>query len=434
MAWGARAGVDDLLDKLKKPATGKSLAVLSFRKLSEADVAKLAGAIAGNTMLEELYLSGHKLGPGGVTAFADCLAVNKTLKHLSIGEDTLGDAGVAALCAGLSRNAQSGVKVWDLEHKAIGEAGASAIGDLLKTNTSVKSLNLARNPLTDASIKALADGLAANATSGLETLTLSDATITGQALSHLAGVVGQAQSSLQMLQLSFNALVDADASFFAALGSNASLKRLYLKECKLNDAHAVALSEALKTNTTLEEVDLSDNELTTTAYEALAQALQSNKALKSLTLGNNKGGDAGAVALAESLAQSSTTLEFLDLSKNQLTHVGISKLLAVPKVKKLGLFNNALGDGLEHVLPALLANHHIETLDLGANALHEALSVQLFEAIHAHPSLKTLEVGGNSLGQDGHTALEKLREVNRTLDVAVDKNAQNEDGSFDLES
>ncbi|KAJ0390122.1 hypothetical protein P43SY_010887 [Pythium insidiosum] len=139
MVWGTRAGVDDLLQKLQQPKTGTSLCVLSTRKITEADAAKLAAAIATNSTLQELYFSGHKLGQAGLDAFAECLAVNTTLKHLSIGEDALGDAGVAALSAGLARNAGSAVEVWDLEHKSIGLAGASALGGLLAANSRVST-------------------------------------------------------------------------------------------------------------------------------------------------------------------------------------------------------------------------------------------------------------------------------------------------------
>ncbi|GLD91999.1 hypothetical protein PINS_up000532 [Pythium insidiosum] len=174
MVWGTRAGVDDLLQKLQQPKTGASLCVLSTRKISEADAVKLATAIASNSTLQELYFSGHKLGADGLRAFADCLAVNTALKHLSIGEDALGDTGVAALSAGIARNAASAVEVWDLEHKSIGVAGAAAIGRMLATNASLRSLTLARNNIGDDGVQALVAALPASPSARLDTLTLTE--------------------------------------------------------------------------------------------------------------------------------------------------------------------------------------------------------------------------------------------------------------------
>lgn len=431
MAWGTRTGVTDLLERLKQPATAKSLYVLSIRKITEADTKTLADAIASNTQLEELYLSGHRLGPDGLSAFAACLAANTTLKHVSVGEDSLGDEGVARLCQGISQNPNTALQIWDLEYKSISVAGANAIGELLATNTKLQTLNLSRNAIGSEGVEKIVAGLKKNELSALQELVMTDAELTGDALKHLAAVVESPSCSLQVLQLSFNGLGgESGLAFFQSLAKNHSLKKLYLKECALTDAHIAALGQSLATNASLVEIDLSDNQLTPTACESLAGALASNKTLRSLTLGNNKCQDAGAQHLGRVLSSSNTSLVFLDLSNNELTHAGMTGLLASPSITNLQLFNNALKEGLTHLLPALAANTVIQTLNVGANGLHGALSITLFDALHAHPSLKTLEMGGNSLGEEGLAALDKLKEANPSLDVAVDKNAQDEDGNF----
>lgn len=431
MAWGQRAGVQDLLDRLQQPATAKSLYVLSTRKITEADAKRLAESIAVNTQLEELYLSGHALSQEGLQAFADCVAVNTTLKHLCVGHDSLGDEGVQILCDGIARNANSALQVWDLEHKLVSSAGAAALGKLLESNTMLNTLTVSRNALGDEAIATLVNGVSANPQSALESLLMTDSGITGAALDHFAPLLELPTCSLQSLQLSFNALETADTKFFDALAKNTSLKKLYLKDCKLGDMHVTALGHALKHNITLEEIDLSDNLLTAAGCVALADGLQINSALKLLTLGNNKCTDAGATLIAQALA-ANKSLAYLDLSKNELTQSGIKALLELTNVKELHVFNNTIGAGLHELLPAIAANQSIEHLDVGANQLHGDLSIALFDAIHAHPTLKTLEMGGNSLGEAGHAALDCLRQANRTLDVAVDKNAQDENGNFDF--
>jgi Ran GTPase-activating protein (RanGAP) involved in mRNA processing and transport len=434
MAWGKKAGVDDLLQKLLQPKTAKHLYVMSTRSITDADFVRLGSAISSNTLLEELYLSGHELAPQGLQAFADCLAMNSTLKHLSLGSEKLGDAAVKTLCAGLARNAQSALQSWDLEFKSLGVEGASAIAELLKTNTGLKTLTLSRNQIGDAGVEQLVAGWSENAQASVTELQATDVGITGAGLDHLASLMEKEHCSLQTLQLSFNALESASSEFFDALATNKSLKKLQLKESKLTDEHVADLAAALKLNTTLEEVDLSDNELTQAACAALANGLRENRGLRILRLNNNKCLDEGAVLLADVLASDNATLTYLDMGNNGLTSVGMAPLLKAQALTQLHLFNNKLGEGLSALLPALLANSVLETFGIGANQLHEALAVALLSSLHSHPSLKTLEMGGNTLGKEGHDALDKLKEANRGLDVAVDKNAQNEDGSFDFQS
>ncbi|CEG36411.1 LRR-containing protein [Plasmopara halstedii] len=430
MAWGTNAGVDDLLQKLANPKTSKSLYVMRSRAISDSDMVQLATSISKNTVLEELYISGHHLGPQGLQAFVNCLSVNSTLKHLSLGSENLKDQAVQALSAGLARNAHSSIQSWDLEFKSLGVDGAAAIANLLETNQSLAIVALSRNQIGDQGVEKLAKGLRKNAQSGVKELLLTDVGMSGAGLDHLAMLLECEKCSLLTLQLSFNALENASCTFFDALAKNTSLTKLQLKECSLSDVHVAALATALQQNSTLIEIDLSDNNLTQVACASLAQGLSENKTLKIVRLNNNKCQDEGAVLLANVLASHNSTLKYVDLGNNGLTSTGMTPLLKAQSLTQLHLFNNKLGKGLNELLPILLANSVIETLGIGANELHMALSVTIFDALHSHPSLQTLEMGGNTLGKEGLEALDKLRKANHRLDVAVDKNAQNEDGSF----
>ncbi|CAH0474090.1 unnamed protein product [Peronospora belbahrii] len=359
--------------------------------------------------------------------------MNSTLQHLCLGSDKLGDEAVKVLCTGLARNPHSGLQNWDLEFKSLGVDGASAIGELLAINNVLTTLTLSRNQIGDEGMKKLTKGLSDNVETKMTELNVTDVGISGTGLDHLAALIASDKCSLTTLQLSFNSLTGATSAFFDALAKNKSVKKLQLKECKLMEKHVAAFACALKQNSTLREIDLSDNELTTIACASLAEGLRDNTTLEILRLSNNRCQDDGAVLLAEVLATDNMTLRYLDMSNNGLTSSSMTLLLKAKSITQLHLFNNKLGDGLSEVLPVLLTNSIIETLGVGVNQLHEGLSVMLFDALHTHPSLKTLEMGGNTLGKEGHAALDKLKEANSTLDVAVDRNAQNEDGSFDFQ-
>ncbi|DAZ96550.1 TPA: hypothetical protein N0F65_011227 [Lagenidium giganteum] len=430
MAWGQRQGIDDLLERLGKASTSKNLYVLSTRKITEADAKRLAQAIATNTQLEELYLSGHRIGEEGLQAFAECLAVNTALKHLCVGDDAFGDNAVRILSEGIAKNANSNLQVWDLEYKSVGFAGAQAIATILSSKSALATLTLSRNKITDAGVEVLVSALKSNSQPPLQHLVMTDADISGVALDHLAAWIEMPTCSLESLQLSFNDFSSASPAFFNALAKNKSLKKLQFKSCKLSDSQINIFGAALKLNQTLQEVDLSENLLTGAVCTALADGLSANTSVTILGLGENKCGDSGAARLAKALTAANTTLETLDLSKNGLTHEGVAQLLQATALKELRVFNSTIGPQLPVVLDALVANKAIVTFDVGASQLHGPLSVTMFTALHSHPSLRTLEMGGNSLGEEGHAALDELRRVNPSLDVAADKNAQDENGGF----
>ena len=71
-----------------------------MRKLGEADLVSLCGAVAANSVLQELQVSGHRLTPAALAAAGAMLQANKTLQRLALGDAALGSAGLEALVAG----------------------------------------------------------------------------------------------------------------------------------------------------------------------------------------------------------------------------------------------------------------------------------------------------------------------------------------------
>lgn len=426
MVWGTRAGIDDILERVRASNGSKSLYVLSTRKISEEDAVKLAQAISSNSWLEELYLSGHQLGDKGLQAFADCLKRNRSLRHICIGNDTFGDEGVKVISQGIAGNPDSALEVWDLEYKSVSENGAIAIANILTKNESLKELSLSRNAIGDEGVEALMVALSESPKAVLTRLRLDECALSGKAIDAMARWIKSPHCTLQILDLANNDLKSASAEFFHALRANTSIQKINFRNCHLADSHGTELGNALALNKGLQELDLSENNLGPNAAAAIATAFATNESLHSLVMAKNPVSDEGAIALATVLASSNSTLLSLDLSKTELTHLGVAKLLSSTALKELRVFNNLLGAKVSSVLDPLMKNPVIELLDVGANALHGSLAVLLFDALHSHPSLRTLEMGGNDLGEEGHDALERLREANPYLDVAIDKNAQND--------
>lgn len=92
MAWGAKRGVEDLLERLRSddPAL-TSLCLLRQRRFEEADAVAFAAALADNTSLRELTAAAHPVSAAAAAAFASALATNAALRSLDLGNSTFGD-------------------------------------------------------------------------------------------------------------------------------------------------------------------------------------------------------------------------------------------------------------------------------------------------------------------------------------------------------
>ena len=99
MAWGARggtaAGVDDLCARLAaNDGSLTSLTLFRGRRFGPAEVSQLAGALAANTTLTELYASSHAMAPASAAALAAALERNTTLRSLCVGDAAFGALAV----------------------------------------------------------------------------------------------------------------------------------------------------------------------------------------------------------------------------------------------------------------------------------------------------------------------------------------------------
>ena len=309
--------------------------------------------------LEHIELTDCYIGPEEAQHLAQALRVNTSVKTLKLnGNHQLDGEGAKALAEMLGGNVaeSSGTVNTTLEHVElsncdIGRVEAQHLAQALCVNTSVKTLDLSRNPLGDEGAKALAEMLGGN---GAESS-------------------GTVNTTLEHVDLSSCNIGPVGAQHLAqALCVNTSVKTLDLSDNHLSDEHegAKALAEMLggngtessgTVNTTLEHVDLSWCHIGPVGAQRLAQALCVNTSVKTLDLSHNLLGDKGAKALAEMLggnrAESSgtvnTTLEHVDLSSCDIGPVGVQHLAQAlcvnTSVKTLDLSHNPLGDERENL-------------------------------------------------------------------------------------
>lgn len=241
--------------------------------------------------------------------------------------------------------------------RRLGTEGANIIGTILKTNQTLKRINLRFYKLTDEGVIAIAQALKVNRT-----------------LTHL--------------NLSLNIIEDG----------------------------AVALADALKVNTSLVSLDLGDNPISTNGIIEIAEALKVNRTLKKLDLRHNYIADNGAIALAEAL-KVNTTLTKLNLCRNDIKNLGaisIARSLHDNKsLVDLDLATNEFNSDSANVFAEMLTiNRTLTVLNIAENEINGAgIQAIVHSFLIDNSTLTTLHVEDNVLEEEDYTALTNLQDM-----------------------
>lgn len=199
--------------------------------IEPAEVALLAGSV-GASRLASLKLEQNELSDAGADHLADALRTTLTLTHLDLAQVGLSTAGCEALARGLAAN-QSLTGLIMSHNSGIGAAGAAAVGEALRGNSTLTLLDAQQCGLC-------AEGVHALVTPAVEA----------------------ANPTLRSLRVSGNECGEAGAVAFARLlRPPRRLQELALGGSAVGDAGAVAIGEALSASTTVAAVDLSSNRL-----------------------------------------------------------------------------------------------------------------------------------------------------------------------------
>ena len=164
--------------------------------------------------------------------------------------------------------------IWDT---SLDSKCASILSEILKTNKTIKKLQLWSSALTGG-IKQVSDSLLNNKT--LEQLWLSDATgITDEDMIHLSNM----------------------------LVSNTTLKGLELRFCNVTDKGLRYICEGLAKNQTLTSLSISNNhQITSVSTSTIADLIQTTTSLTRLYLYNTSLNNDNITTICESLTKNST--------------------------------------------------------------------------------------------------------------------------------
>eukprot|EP00808_Paulinella_micropora_P016643 g9010.t1 len=242
----------------------------------------------------------------------------------SISHANLGVSGVSAVAKGLQENKQCfqtrlSLNLWSNE---LDDAGAQAIGDGLKVNTSLATLILYNNNIGDAGATAISKALQDH--TSITSVDLRGNDFSVESGSALAAVAKQSPRIKEICGIPLDSLRDNKTT------------ELNLKSKNLGPAEAAMLAEFLKVNASLTEISLWDNGIGDAGASAIGRALEENKTVIKLRMGANKIGPAGAEAIANML-KVNTALQVLNLYGNNIGSEGAAAIADMLKLLQLAL-------------------------------------------------------------------------------------------------
>jgi len=376
--------------------------------------------------LQTLDLSQNQLSAATSTALAEYLRHNTSLTTLLLSGNEFGDACAKGIAAALRDNKHSklnhldlhGQRPWHLRPKDAADPGPAISGEAA---AALVSTILGRRSLLNFSLNLEGTWLPIGQLQGvgyLETLDLSCSQLGVPSLLVIAKCL-ETNSWLKRLSLRQNRIDAKGAKFLGdALVTNRSLVALNLEYNELGVAGALEIGNALSLNRSITWLDLSRNGVGARGARALTERLKSCRTLTEVDLTVNGFGAEGWCAVFDTLRASFHNVAAAAASATGSANAQAltAGLVRPSRIAAWGLYNQ----GLTPDVAASLAGHvatsgSLTRLSLGRNKLGPEGGRVLARAVRASRSLTHLDLSHNQLGAEGARAVADALQASRSV-------------------
>jgi len=129
---------------------------LREKNLTDDDIVTIVNESIVNKQCKELFLGVNQLTPISISLIAQSLKTNITLKLLDLSENPLGDLGLHSLTEILALN-HSHLQYLYIYSTGITDQGVRDLANMLKTNTRLLDLDIGANEISDQGVSILAN-------------------------------------------------------------------------------------------------------------------------------------------------------------------------------------------------------------------------------------------------------------------------------------
>ena len=223
-----------------------------------------------NISLNKLIMSGCELGISGVDSIG-MLLCHSTITAIDLGWNSIGDAGVEKLVEHLKSNKT--VKHLDLWNNDITSYGANHLIKLFYFNhTTLSSIELSRNPLKDEGVNLILQSIAVE----MEYVGLYDTGITSSC---------SVPTALHKIKSIYFTLPDnCDGCICESLAETTVLEELELRD--VNDASYHAVIRGINRNNSIKVLKFYEGHMDYQTISDLVQVMNFNKTITELTMSN----------------------------------------------------------------------------------------------------------------------------------------------------
>ena len=269
-----------------------------YQKISQINVSvaisKVTEVVSCNCFLEYLDISDSYLSDMHIATLALALSKISTLKHLNLSCNKISLDDTAYKLSSVITNNLS-LKSINLGDCCLQESGIIIIADALANITSLLTIDMSRNSITDNSIQSMAAAVRENLL--LEQLNLGHCFQSTQDLTLTRNNKGINDILMPLTMLTCLKHLDLHSSYInevasellsVVIANNKSLSHLDLTDCKLPCMKLITIATKLQSTCALKFLSLSSNVIVNEAAYELAVAISKNFALEHLALSDCK--------------------------------------------------------------------------------------------------------------------------------------------------